>query len=52
MEARMPRSARTLQRKATYSRPTLTVYGGLTKLTATGTITTGENAGSMVANMA
>lgn len=38
-------------KKAKYSRPTLSVYGGVTELTATGTITTGENPGSMVANM-
>lgn len=48
----MSRSARPSPAKLAYSRPTVTVYGGLTKLTATGTITTGENAGSMVANMA
>lgn len=47
----MSQSARTLVKKAKYSRPTLSVYGGITELTASGTITSGENKGSMAANM-
>lgn len=48
----MTQPARTSVKKTTYSRPTLSVYGGITELTASGSITTGENPGSMVANMA
>ena len=48
----MSNSARTFLKKAKYSRPTLTVYGGVMELTASGTITTGENPGGMMANMA
>ena len=48
----MSQSARTSVKKTKYSRPTLSVYGGVTELTASGTITTGENSGSKIANMA
>ena len=48
----MSQPVRNSVKKSTYSRPTLSVYGGVRDLTATGTITTGENPGSMVANMA
>lgn len=41
--------ARNLMGKA-YSPPTLVIYGGLAKLTASGTITTGENMGAMMNN--
>lgn len=46
----MSKSNQTSVKKVKYSRPTLLVYGGITELTASGTITTGENKGSMVAN--
>lgn len=47
----MTEKARTSVNKSKYSRPTLLVYGDITDLTATGTITNGENNGSMMANM-
>jgi len=43
----MSHTARTTVKKAAYSRPTLSVYGGITELTATGTIVGNENAGAM-----
>ena len=36
---------RASQSKAVYSPPTLVIYGGITKLTASGTQGTGENPG-------
>lgn len=48
----MSQAVRIPTKNQKYSRPTLSVYGGVTELTATGTITTGENPGSMAANMA
>ncbi|MES2902595.1 MAG: hypothetical protein V4696_00265 [Pseudomonadota bacterium] len=47
----MTRKALTSVDKSKYSRPTLLVYGAIAELTATGTITTNENSGSMMANM-
>jgi hypothetical protein len=38
--------------KKVYQKPKLVVYGAVSHLTTSGTITTGENPGSMAMNMA
>jgi hypothetical protein len=48
----MTQDVRTPGDKPEYAPPTLSVYGGVAQLTATGTVTSGENSGSMAANMA